>query len=79
MTKQETQLCLCGRTMIFPDGEIKAACQCGRVWEISTEGIWFTNLMFPFCQGECSRREIAPIVAKVERVRNKRKRKAGMK
>jgi len=71
---QPTQTCLCGRTMNFPDGEIKTVCQCSRVWEISTEGIWFTNLMFPFCQGECSRQTIVP---KVARVRNKRKRKAG--
>jgi len=73
---QPTQLCLCGRTMNFPDGEIKTVCQCNRVWEISTEGIWFMNLMFPFCQGECSKRENVPIVAKGERPRNKRKRRA---
>jgi len=73
---QPKQQCLCGRTMIFPDGEIKTVCQCNRVWEISTEGTWFTNLMFPFCQGECSRKTIVPIVARVERPRNKRKRRA---
>jgi len=73
---QPTQSCLCGRTMRFPDGEIKTVCQCNRVWEISTEGTWFTNLMFPFCQRECSKREIVSIVAKRERVRNKRKRRA---
>ena len=71
---QPTQQCLCGRTMNFPDGEIKTVCQCSRVWEISTEGTWFTNLMFSFCQRECSRQTIVPIVAK--RPRNKRKRRA---
>jgi len=74
MTKQQTQTCLCGKDVNLPDGEIKTTCTCGRPWEISTGGALFTNLMFPFCQGECSRREIAPIVAK--RVRNKRKRRA---
>jgi len=77
MVKQKPQLCLCGKEVNLPDGEVKITCSCGRTWEISTEGTWFTNLMFPFCQGECSKREIVPIMAK--RPRNKRKRRAGLK
>jgi len=76
MVKQATQTCLCGKEVNLPDGEVKITCLCSRVWEISTEGVLFTNLMFPFCQGECSRRDNVPIVAKRERPRNKRKRRA---
>jgi len=75
MTKQQNQTCLCGKEVNLPDGEVKITCPCGRTWEISTEGVLFTNLMFPFCQGECSRRENVHIVAKRERPRNKRKRR----
>jgi len=76
MTRQKAQTCLCGKEVNLPDGEVKTTCSCGRSWEISTGGVLFTNLMFPFCQGECSRQTNVPIVAKAERVRNKRKRKA---
>jgi len=76
MVKQATQICMCGEIVNLSDGEVKITCSCGRTWEISTEGVLLTNLMFPFCQRECSRRENVPIVAKRERPRNKRKRRA---
>ena len=74
MVKQSAQTCLCGKEVNLPDGEVKTTCSCGRSWEISTEGVLFTNLMFPFCQSECPSQAIVP---KVARVRNKRKRRAG--
>ena len=73
MVKQVAQFCICGKEVNLPDGEVKTTCSCGRSWEISTEGVLLTNLMFPFCQEDCSQK-IVPIVAK--RVRNKRRRKA---
>jgi len=75
MTKQQTQVCMCGKTVNLPDGEVKTTCTCNRVWEISTEGVLFTNLMFTFEPVE----KIMPFLSKrrFERPRNKRKRKAG--
>jgi len=73
MVKQKPQLCLCGKEVNLPDGEVKTVCSCSRPWEISTEGILFTNLMFSFEPVE----KVAPFLTK-DRPRNKRKRKAGM-
>ena len=71
-TIQSTQTCICGLTMTFPEGEVRATCSCERVWEISTGGIWFTNLNIAF-PSEAQEKVLARA-----RVRNKRKRKAGI-
>ena len=44
MVKQESsQTCICGQTMSFPEGQIKAECStngCGANWELGPEGFW---------------------------------------
>ena len=75
MVKQKPQLCLCGLEVNLPDGEVKTLCTCGRSWEINTEGVLFTNLRFAFEPVE----KVVPFLTKGERVRNKRKRRAGLK
>lgn len=55
MLKQDLiQTCCCGSPMEFPEGEVKATCSCGAVWEIGDGGCWFSNFIIP----------IAPIMAK---------------
>ncbi|TGE36857.1 hypothetical protein E4K67_17305 [Desulfosporosinus fructosivorans] len=56
MLKQSsTQLCLCGQTMKFPEGEIRTKCSCGATWECGFEGYWYAqSIVTPF----------APILAK---------------
>jgi len=71
VVKQPTQTCICGKEMSFPCGEIKCVCSCERIWEISSSGVWFTNLNLSF------EPQIKNLT--MPRVRNKRKRKAGMK
>lgn len=46
------QPCICGKTMVFPEGEVKAKCpDCGVIWELGLEGFWSTkNLMAPLVQ-----------------------------
>ena len=47
LLKQAIQTCVCGQAITFPEGEIRAKCQCGAVWEIDTGGVWFTNSTAP--------------------------------
>lgn len=44
MVKQTIQICRCKRPMDFPEGEVKATCLCGCVWELDLGGTWFNNL-----------------------------------
>jgi len=64
VVKQMLVKCVCGKPIDFPEGQVKAKCNCGATWECGVEGYWYCV------------REIAPIVA---RPRNKRKRRAGMR
>jgi hypothetical protein len=80
MVKQSSSVsCICGRTIQFPEGEIKTKCSCGTVWECGPEGYWYAEEPVV---------EFAPILAKPAKVRSraekyrnypksKRKRKAG--
>lgn len=47
MVKQAIQTCICGQTMDFPEGEVKAICPCGAVWECRPEGYWYTETPIP--------------------------------
>jgi len=44
MVKQAlSRTCICGQTMSFPEGQIKAKClteNCGANWELGAEGFW---------------------------------------
>ncbi|WP_206752224.1 hypothetical protein [Desulfosporosinus fructosivorans] len=40
VVKQEHVICVCGRRVDFPEGQIRTSCQCGSNWEIATEGFW---------------------------------------
>lgn len=43
LLKQATQTCYCGLPMTFPEGEIRAKCLCGAVWDLGREGYWYTS------------------------------------
>jgi len=51
MLKQElSQTCICGQTMSFPEGQIKAKCltkDCGANWELGAEGFWLIRNITP--------------------------------
>jgi len=40
--------CVCGQDMNFPEGEIKAKCPCGTIWECGPEGYWYTQTPVSF-------------------------------
>jgi len=43
MQKQSLILtCACGRSMEFPEGEIRFKCKCHAIWEIDDRGFWFS-------------------------------------
>lgn len=50
-----TQSCICGSTMGFPEGEVRAKCDCGVNWELSLEGFWSIHSV-PFMQNSVSQR-----------------------
>ncbi|WP_407310997.1 hypothetical protein [Desulfosporosinus sp. SB140] len=41
--KQVEKQCYCGLPMEFPEGEIRAKCLCGAIWELGQEGYWYTS------------------------------------
>jgi len=64
MTKQMLVKCVCGKPIDFPEGQVKAKCNCGATWECGVEGYWYMTTNF------------APISTNRMRPRNKRKRRA---
>ena len=41
LKQSPTQACTCKTVMRFPEGQVKAKCPCGAVWELGFEGYWF--------------------------------------
>jgi len=84
MLKQAlTQTCLCGQTMKFPEGEIRAKCSCGATWECGPEGYWYTqNIITPFAP-ILAKPVVCSVKSKGERYRNypqsRRKKNKGRK
>lgn len=76
LKQKPIQTCVCGQAIEFPQGEIRAKCPCGSVWECGEEGYWYAEIHDSISVNPKSKPQPNRYARYMAR-RNKSKRKAG--